>query len=458
VEKPNVLLVAIDSARADRLSCYGYDRPTTPTIDAIAAQGVRFEAAYSESSWTVPVMFSLLTGLAPREHRGESLRILPPEMPSLLEALRGAGYTTYAGSANPFFGPKCGTHVGFDHFYRSARSMRLTKPFVKYIGQRLGWADNGGRAITTDFIRSLPRLRSPWFAILWYFDVHSPYAPREPFTSRFARRPMSLRDRNALLRRLRRPPELIATASEEDIERLNDLFDAALAYEDMLIGCITKALEDRGLWDETVAVITADHGEMLGERGLAGHGRSGDMYQPVVRVPLVVRAPGRPAEAEPSRALVQLADVTQTVASAAGVADSLANSAATRVDLLSSPGATGRQYAISEREPFNARSANAFQRRNPTVDVEPHLCHMTAVVRDGWKLIHRTDGRHELFDLAADPGEERNALEGQPGRARALTDIVLNWQETARPHPSVAGMSADEEAIVEKRLQDLGYF
>jgi len=455
---PNILLVIIDSARTDRFSCYGYGRPTTPNIDAIAAEGCRFEAASSESSWTVPVMFSLLTGLAPREHQGERLRALPPDMPSLLDALRAAGYSTYAGSANPFFGPKCDAQRGFGQFHRSARSIRLLKPVVKYVGQRLGWTDNGGNAITSHFARSVAGLKTPWFAVLWYFDVHSPYAPKEPFTSRFARRPLSLRERNTLLRRLRRPPELVATASEEELQRLSDLYDGALAYEDMLVGRVREALVEHGLWDEALAVITADHGEMLGERGLAGHGRSADMYQPVLRVPLIVKGPGRCPATEVSPAIVQLADVTQTVASAAGVEGCLPDSAARRIDLLSVGRSAGREYALSEREPFNERSAYAFQRRNPTFDVQPHLCHTTAVVRDNWKLIHRSTGAHELFNLADDPREQTNLFECHPDRAEALTGIVLDWQQNARPHPSVAGLSADEEAIVEGRLQDLGYF
>ena len=455
---PNILLVIIDSARTDRVSCYGYERATTPNIDAIAADGCRFEAAYSESSWTVPVMFSLLTGLAPREHQGERLRMLPPDMPSLLDALRAAGYSTYAGSANPFFGPKCDAQRGFGQFYRSARSIRLLKPVVKYVGQRLGWTDNGGNAITSHFVRSVPRLKAPWFAVLWYFDVHSPYAPKEPFTSRFVRRPMSLWERNTLLRRLRRPPELVATASEEELERLSDLYDGALAYEDMLVGRVRETLVKHGLWDEALVVITADHGEMLGERGLAGHGRSADMYQPVIRVPLVVKGSGRRPAAEVSPAMVQLADVTQTVASAAGVQGSLPEGAARRIDLLSVGRSGGREYAISERQPFNERSARAFQRRNPNFDVQPHLCHATAVVRDDWKLIHRSTGAHELLNLADDPWEQTNLLDRHPDRAQALTDMVLDWQQNARPHPSVEGLSPNEEATVERRLQDLGYF
>jgi arylsulfatase A-like enzyme len=207
-----------------------------------------------------------------------------------------------------------------------------------------------------------------------------------------------------------------------------------------------------------MAFITADHGEMLGERGLAGHGRSADLYQSVVQVPLVVRAPGVPARGPPRAGLVQLADITQTIASAAGVSDGLPESAARRVDLLSPAAVVGRDCAISEREPLNERSAKAFRRRNPSFDVSPHLCEMMAVVKDGWKLIHRGDRRHELFNLADDPQEHRNLFEAQPNRAQMLLDVVTDWQSSARPHATVDGLSPDEEAIVEKRLQDLGYF
>ena len=454
--QPNILLIVNDSARIDRCSCYGYDRPTTPVLDEIAAEGVRFDRCYSESNWTVPVMFTLLTGLAPREHRGEDLRRLVPDMPTLPELLQGAGYTTYAGSANPFFGGKCQVKRGFDQFYRSTRSVRITKPIVKYI-QRFGWVDNGGRAVTDQFLGFLRDAKPPWFALLWYFDAHTPYAPREPFTSRFTRGQMSIHQRAHLMKGLRRPPEMFAGASEAELDQMRDLYDAAMAYEDSLFGEIRQGLRRAGQWDDTLVALTADHGEMLGEGRLGGHGRPVGMHEAVVHVPLVLHGPDVPSGTI-SNAPVQMADLSQATAALAGIPDALPPTAAPRLNLLDAIDGPGRPHVISERDGFNDRSAKSFVKRNPSVDIDPYLCHMGAVVRDGWKLVECSDGRRELSRIAGHAGEISQPADSRPDEAAALAEILANWRERAMPHTSVHGLAGDDEAIVEKRLQDLGYF
>ena len=224
------------------------------------------------------------------------------------------------------------------------------------------------------------------------------------------------------------------------------------------MGRLREALQGHGAWEETLTIFTADHGEMLGERGLAGHGRSADMYEPVIRVPLVVHGPGRVGGRMVSDSLVQLGDIAEAMARAAGVDEQFPPTGAGRVDLLAAATGPGRPYAISEREPFNERSARAFQKRNPSVDIEAFLCDITVVVRDGWKLIDRSDGRPELYHIAEDPAEKEDLIASRSELAEDLAQIGRDWREQARPHGSVDGLAADEEAIVEKRLQDLGYF
>ncbi len=458
MDRPNILLVVIDSARADRLSCYGYEQTTTPSIDRIAEEGVRFDSAYAESSWTLPVCFTLLTGLAPREHLAEGHRTLPDGMPTLPEALREAGYTSFGGSANTFFGPRCGLQRGFDEFFLPRQTASLTRPFVKYIAQRLGWTDEGGQAVTSRFLAWLDGVQRPWFALLWYNDAHHPYAPRQPFTTRFCRRPIPFGKRLSLLSRMRRILDLAATASEEDLHHVSGLYDGGLAYEDMLVGEVRQGLESRGVWDDTIVVITADHGEMLGERGLMGHGRGADMYRPLLRVPLVVRVPGQGDGQAISDAPVQLADIAYSTASAAGVSQLLAPTMVETVELFSRPIGAGRSFVISEREPFGEHSLQSARRKNPQFDFGPQQCHMTAVIEGGWKLIHRSDGRHEFYNLREDPDEQANRIADEPGRLSDLTQRVTDWQESILPHPSVEGLTVDDAAIVEKRLQDLGYY
>ncbi len=452
MDLPNILLVVVDCGRADRFSCYGYRKPTTPHVDAIAAEGVRFDAAYGESSWTVPAVFTLMTGLSPREHQAEAHRSLPPEVPTLPEALKRAGYETLCASANHYLGPETGLDRGFDWFFAPAHPpLRLV---LESLPKRLGWADKGGEACTSACLSRLRQAKAPWFAVVWYFDVHWPYLAKRPFTTRFCDGPVPL----GMGFSLRNVYEYGALASEDQKAVISGLYDGCLAYDDLLIGRLRDGLQRLGLWDDSVAVITTDHGEMLGENGLMGHGPGVDMHQPLLRVPLVVRAPRLLAEPGVSAAPVQLADVARTIASLAGVADALAPTVATGADLFAAARGRGRARTISERFELDPVSAKRIRRRNPHFDLEPYLCDMTAVVENDWKLIHRTSGRHDLYNLRADPREQHNLVGQEPARTAALAQAVYDWAREALPHPAVEGLLADPASAVKRRLQDLGYF
>jgi arylsulfatase A-like enzyme len=458
MDRPNILLIVIDSARADHFSCYGHDWPTTPNIDRIAAGGVRFEAAYSESSWTLPACFSLLTGLAPREHQAESSRMLPVGIPSVPEVLRRRGYATFGASGNDFYGARTGLERGFETFRTTPQSAFWTQALYRYGPQRLGWADWGGRWMTSRFLRWLKDARQPWFATIWHNEPHHPYSARWPFTTRFLRRRISVFRRVSLVCRMRRMLSLAPEATPEDLLDMAGLYDGCLRYADWLVGLTREGLERRGQWANTAAVIVADHGEMLGERGLMGHGRTADMYEPLLRVPLVAKLPGLSANGQASDAIVQMADIAHTLTALAGGSGELAPTASETADLRDAADGRGRSVAISERQPMGERSVLSAQRKSPAFDFAPHLCHMTAVLRDGWRLIHRADGRHELYHVAVDPDEKDNLAKGEPARLEELLRIVEDWQSRAVPHPATESLARRDEAIVEKRLQDLGYF
>ncbi|HUS80407.1 MAG TPA: sulfatase, partial [Armatimonadota bacterium] len=330
---PNILLLVIDSARADRMSCYGHDRPTTPNLDALAEQGVVFDNCWSESNWTLPVCFTALTGLHPREHQSETHRQLPAGLPTLQEAMGRAGYTTMLASANQFVGRNCGLDRGFDLYHMPPHVFRMAKPFFIYIGRRMGWTDVGGGSLNTHLLSWLDRADSPWFATVWYNEPHHPFMAKRPFSTRFCPRPLSFWRRQHLMGRMRSMRQLAATADEQEIGDVRGLYDGGVAYSDHLVGQVIEHLQATGRWHNTAIIVTSDHGDMLGEHGLMGHGRAAGMYAPLVRVPLVVRVPGVLDGGDRSNALVQLADVTHTAAALAGRSDDLAPSAAQRVDL-----------------------------------------------------------------------------------------------------------------------------
>jgi arylsulfatase A-like enzyme len=456
--RPNLLLLVIDSARADHFSCYGYDRPTTPNIDRLAEEGVRFEAAYSESSWTLPASFSLLTGLAPREHQAEAVRVLPAGIPSLPEVLQQQGYATFGASANEFLGPRSGLDRGFGTFTLAPQQEFWTRALYRYGPQRVGLADWGGRALTGRFLRWVGEARQPWFALIWHNEPHHPYCARWPFTRRFLRQRMSIPRQISLVCRMRRMLSIAPAMTARDLADMTGLYDGCLGYADGLVGRTRRGLEARGQWANTAVVVVADHGEMLGERGLLGHGRTADLYRPLVRVPLIVRAPGSLEGGTASKAPVQLADVAQTLAALGGAEAGLSPTAAERLDLRDSASGSGRTTVVTEREPMSEHSVLSAKKKSPDFDFAPHLCHMTATVRDGWRLIHREDGRHELYDLGTDPNEGRDLASTEPARLADLCRVVEDWRARAQPHPATASLTKRDDAIVEQRLQDLGYF
>lgn len=455
---PNILLIVLDSARADHFSCYGYDLRTTPNIDGIAAEGVRFDAAYAESSWTLPAAFSLLTGLAPREHQAESVRALPADLPTLPALLRRKGYNTFGGTGNDFFGPRTGLDRGFQTLRSTPQIGFWTQAFYRYGWQRLGLSDFGGHLLARWFLHWVQHTHPPWFAVLWLNEPHHPYSAPWPFTTRLLRRPISFFRRVWLTKRMRRMLSLASNATQDDILDVVGLYDGCLAYADHLVGLTRRGLEQYAQWDETTVIILADHGEMLGERGLLGHGRTADMYRPLLRVPLIVRVPGAVKPGTVSTSLVQLADVAATLAGLAGVGDELADTAAERVDLREAAAGRGRTMAVSERQPLSERAVVSARRKSPEFNFTPHLCHMAAVVHDGWRLIHRADGRHELYYIERDPNETEELSAQQPQRLRELVHLVERWQTRVVAHPSTAALRREDDAIVEKRLQDLGYF
>ena len=228
-------------------------------------------------------------------------------------------------------------------------------------------------------------------------------------------------------------------------------------YADHLIGRLRAGLEAMGKWDDTVLIITADHGDMLGERGLMGHGRPAGMYRQLIHVPLIVHGPGFPS-GERTDALVQLADITQTAGEITGALDGLAPTAARRVDLRDAATGAGRDYAICERAAWPEERLQKAQKANPSFDFSPMVGEVRSCIRDGWHLVNAATGATQLFDTARDPEESSDLIEQEPALAQELLAILNDWRERAHPHPATDGLVEVEDPDVEKRLRGMGYF
>ncbi len=436
--RPNVLLVSLDTARADRLGCYGNPRPVTPHLDALARDGVRFARAEAASNWTLPSHYSLFSGYTPAAHGvlpdlGAFHGYLHPDQrlnvrgsgreTMLAEALRERGFRTVAITENAWVSPRFGFSQGFDVY--------------RYDGRH----SLPGTAVAALAELSRNGSRGPWFLFVHTYAPHQPYhAPRE-FRLRFASPdhvgfawPLALVPIGEYYRFHTR----IFPAAPSDVRAFRDLYDGQLAWADTLVGQLLGELERQGLREQTLVVVTADHGEELLERGLLDHGDT--LHEEVTRVPLVVAWPGRVPAGVVVEETVSGIDVAATILDLVGVGDRLGDGRSL-VPCWTAAGC-GERIAFAEAIGFGGEPLHAAWRGS-----------VKYVVR---KTAEGT--REMLFDLRNDPGERRNLASRRApdlARMRRVLREHLAAAAKVRGRLGVAEEQVDEETL--ERLRGLGY-
>jgi arylsulfatase A-like enzyme len=300
----NVILISIDSLRADRLGCYGNNHATSPTIDRVAREGVRFADAMSTSSWTLPAHMSLLTGRYVLSHGviADTDR-LPDGVPTLAETLHQAGVRTGGIASTPLLGQRFGFGRGFD-YYDESIAASPTFDVVR---------DEPAPATTDLAMKWLRESRGArFFLFVHYWDVHYDYTPPPPYDSMFdpdyrgSITGVDFFGNKAVNRRM----------PKRDLEHLLALYDGEIRWVDDHIARLLSLVEELGIAERTAIIVTADHGDEFFEHGFKGHGRT--LYREVVQVPLIIRVPGM-REGEVVATPVSLADVAPTVLNLMGV-------------------------------------------------------------------------------------------------------------------------------------------
>jgi arylsulfatase A-like enzyme len=296
-DAPNVMVIVVDTLRADHLSSYGYQRDTSPFIDSLAREGVLFQNAISASSWTQPSHASMLTGRYAYEHQAEN-KPLDKTYPTIGELMQANGYRTGAFSGNTlFFTRRQGFGRGFLRFednYKSVSDMFFDSSlygfFLDFYGLRkiLKYDGVPMRKSAEDINRSTLSwidgdTEKPFFVFINYFDVHDPYTPPQPYRGKYASVPNPGGLINGFMDRYR------PTLTPEQLQSEIDAYDGSISYVDDQIKSLYKELEQRGLLDNTIVIITADHGESLGEHDILQHGAS--LYLQEIHVPLIVWGP-----------------------------------------------------------------------------------------------------------------------------------------------------------------------
>ena len=440
-DMPSAILIVLDTARADRMGMYGYEHDTTPRLDAFANdEATRYDSARSTAPWTLPSHASLFTGLYPAVHGVTIPRsdapvdpdakptanqreawgqpnTLSPEIPTLAERLRSRGVQTAAIVSNRMLGAWTGLDRGFEHYddrkgaavgrYQAFAPLRGRPELAGHTPYRdaremtdvtLAWLDDERRA------------NSPFFLFLNYMDVHNPYRPPPPFDTAFS----DEQPRN----RLRPEPELWSV-----------LYDRELAYLDSEIGRLLDGLRARGLFEDTLIVITSDHGEAFGEHGTWIHGWS--LHEEVVRVPLIVKpVQGRTiaVATEPTTG----ADVHDLILRELGVEHDPSTDAL--------PGHVAESYysdkvVMLAGLPGKKQSELAYD--------------LVAWIEGSVKISVSSKGEVRAYDLALDPFEERPITLNANARNAAL-DVARGWWE-AHPPP----VRDDTPALDDETLDDL---
>jgi arylsulfatase A-like enzyme len=455
MDRPNFLLVILDSLRRDHLPFYGYERDTAPHLTRIAEQAAVYDCAIADGGWTVPSVASLWTGLCGREHNAEEAMRLPDNIPTIAETLRAAGYHTAAFSTNPFNLPAHGYGRGFEHFYSLRRRGELMHRLARAYTKTFHLIDKGGRQATAAMLEHLRSCPRPFFGVLHYDEVHMPFGAPRPYTYRYVMGTSRKMAAWATAHRARWPYRFMTWAEGHHYQLLRDLYDGQIAYLDSLLGELWAGLEQMGLLEDTVVVFCADHGELLGEDGYLGH--SFGLREPLLHVPLVVHAPGLLEPGTRMEGMVQSRDVGRSLCELAG-ARGLADSWAPPVNIFYARRSDeGHDVAFSERRGLPPERIAREKRRTPEFDFERHNVPIAAARGRRFKLVRSATGGRALYDLQADPAETRNVWEVYPEEGEELERRLEEWLSGQQ----LPGTDQDREAQVApevlERLREFGY-
>lgn len=428
----NVVLISIDSLRADHLGAYGYSRPVSPNIDALAADGVVFENAISTTTWTLPSHMSMLTSLYPEVHGVNHDRKRLAERVTLVsEVFQSNGYSTSAIVSGPYLHRDYGYSQGFDLYDDR------TIFFIKVPGggnpSHLGVTSP---KIHQRVIEILENVSSrPFFFFVHYWDVHYDYAPPPPYDKMFD----PDYDGNVNADNWDRNEAIHLGMNPRDLEHVVALYDGEIAFTDEYVGKLFSALKSRNLWDDTLILLTSDHGDEFFEHGVKGHWNN--LYGTTLNVPLILKFPRSRWKGRRVPALVSIVDIAPTMLEAAGLPD-----------LPESNGRSLQSVMMEERTQdeilYFASLTNRFK----------------AVLAGSMKLISTWDQRAEqghelkLYDLSRDPGERADVANVEIERRERLWKILGDWVRVSAIRAEHLGESEFEyDPELAEALRSLGY-
>jgi len=482
---PNVLIIVLDAVRADHLSGYGYHRNTTPNIDRISSEGFLYENAISASCWTLESMTSMLTGLLPSRHGVHWGNLnLKDNIPTLTEYLRDAGYRSFCLSNNgAFLNKKSELVKGFDYFWEVKflfdpdKAKSSFKKFINSVYRRTFFSrymfdfSNFGKdslikkifkktilgrfhlgAAETNlrfkrYVRSIKKDGKPFFAMLLYIDAHLPYRP----PGRFRRLFMPDKFREEDIRKVNYDAEKFLSGkvkmSEYDFDILRALYDGEIAYLDSKIGELYEFLKRENILDDTLLIITSDHGENIGDHGLMDHRYC--LYDTVLKVPLIIRYPEAFTPGKRVRHHVQTLDLFPTIENLLSVESGIEFDG---ISLFDRERDGNGEMAFAEcvvPQPVSSKDEDEI------AALSKYLHSLKALRNHRYKFILKSDGKNELYNLKEDPDEENNIAPSNPVIVEDLLQELLRKTGSFNREVNSSDLNLDSE--IKERLKSLGY-
>jgi len=430
----NVVIVTIDTLRSDRLGCYGYGRPTSPRIDRFAGDGALFENAVCQSSQTLPSHASIFLGTNPRTNLAISHEsVVDADQTTLAEILKSKGYVTGAFISSHALDSKYGLDQGFDTYWEVHKE--ATIPERQALKTR--------ELDATTALGVLPWLEqhagSRFFLWVHWFHPHRPYDPPPRYHQAFA---------SGYSGTANSDPEFIMKVWHEEIELapedvayLSGCYDGEVAFSDAQVGRLLDALSSMNLMENTIVIVTADHGEILYEHErYFGHDIA--LYDECIMIPLIIHVPGQAPARGRIGELVQSLDILPTVLDLLGIKCPREAEGKSLLPLLGGGGEPTTGAAFSETYPFPEKC-------------EPRHAVRTADAKLIWKEVRQAPLLKEYYDLLADPGETENLFPDLPRGAVRLDSVLSAWTEDGglRPAPIPTAMETNRVNI----LKSLGY-
>lgn len=505
--RPDIVFLVLDTQRSDRLSCYGYGQPTSPHLDALAANSTLFSRAVAPAQWTVPSHASMFTGLYPSGHGVlQSYSVLPQDIPTLAERLSASGYYTAGFCNNPLVGViNNGLRRGFTSFLnysglltsrpnQAGRSPRLLDRYRQAFKRLVAGALN---QVQDSFARSdlllafsfTPLMVPLWqtalsfkgntpkslddaarllvdrqgleddqpiFTFINLMGTHMPYHPPRSYVERFA--PHVLQDRAArhYLRRFNGDiygwlAPLAGELGEQQKLTLDGMYDAEVAHQDSQVGAFLQQLRQGGALENTLVIVCSDHGEHLGEKHFIGHSIS--LYNELVQVPLIIHDSTGAFPVGTTRGdVVSTRCLFHTVLAAAGVAT------AVEASLSLAQGSDGGNHRVYAEATPPQNVLNLLNRRQPEL-VLSHACDQPrrAVWLGNHKLIETGGERLELYDVHTDPREDLNLSDIFPENVEVLQECLELFAAGSGAIATAERAPGYDDPDLQRRLRDLGY-